>query len=114
MIDEHEYALIKHLIRKVVSNIDNFTTIDSDVLVMNVNGSMSMHHIGIRDKTTGTKIYERDLVNFNNYKILNKALSYLYNEIAEKDVRDELRKMDKAQELCRNSLIDYLNKGEHN
>lgn len=110
MIDEYEYAIIKRLIRKVTTNIDNFTTIDSDTLVLSINGYMSIHPIGIRDKTTGTKIYERDLVNFNNYKILNKALSYLYHEIAEKDVRDEIRKMDKAQELCRNYLIDYLNK----
>lgn len=75
MIDEHGYALIKRLIGKVTTNIDNFTTIDSDVLVMSINGYMSIHPVGIRDKTTGTKIYERDLVNFNNYKILNKTLS---------------------------------------
>ena len=61
MIDEYEYAIIKRLIRKVTTNIDNFTTIDSDTLVLSINGYMSIHPIGIRDKTTGTKIYERDL-----------------------------------------------------
>ena len=109
MIDGYEYAIIKRLVRKVTTNIVNFTTIDSDIVVMNINVSVSIHPIGIKDKTTGTKIYERDLVNFNNYKILNKALSYLYYEIAEKGVRDEIRKMDKAQELRKNSTIDYLN-----
>ena len=107
MIDEYEYAIIKRLIRKVTTNIDNFTTIDSDTLVLSINGYMSIHPIVIKDKTTGTKIYERDLVHLVNYKILNKAFSYLYYEIAEKDVRDEIRKMDKAQELRINSTIDY-------
>ena len=109
MIDEHEYAIIKRLIRKVTTNIDNFTTIDLDTLVMNINGYMSIQPIGIRDKTTGTEIYMGDLVNFDNYKILNKAFSYLYHEIAEKEVRDEIRKVDKEQKLRRHSIIDYLN-----
>ena len=109
MIDEYEYTIIKRLIRKVTTNIVNFTTIDSDTLVMNINGSTSIHPIGIKDKTTGTKIYERDLVHLDNYKILNKAFSYLYYEIAEKDVRDEIRKIVGEQELRRHSIIDYLN-----
>ena len=109
MIDEYEYTIIKALIRKAISNIDNFTTIDSDTFVRNVNGCMSIRPIGIRDKTTGTKIYMRDLVNFNNYKILNKAFSYLYNEIGEMKVRDEIRKIEEAQELRRNFIINYLN-----
>ena len=57
MIEEHVYALIKHLIRKVITDIDNFTTIGSDTLVTKINGCMSIHPIGIRDKTTGTEIY---------------------------------------------------------
>lgn len=109
MIDEYEYAIIKRPIRKVISSIDSFTTIDSGTLVMNINGYMSIHPIGIRDKTTGTEVYMGDLVNFDNYKILNKAFSYLYHEITKKEVRDEIRKMDKEQKLRRNSIIDYLN-----
>lgn len=109
MIDEYEYTIIKRLIRKVTTNIVNFTTIDSDTLVMNINGSMSVHPIGIKDKTTGTKIYERDLVHLDNYKILNKAFSYLYYEIAEKDVREALVDISKEQDEYRNSVINYLN-----
>ena len=109
MIDEYEYAIIKRLIRKVTTNIDNFTTIDSDTLVLSINGYMSIHPIGIKDKTTGTEIYRRDLVQFNNYKILNRAFSYLYYEIAEKDVREALVDISKEQDEYRNSVINYLN-----
>ena len=109
MIDEYEYAIIKRLIRKVTTNIDNFTTMASDTLVMDINGYMSIHPIGIKDKTTGTEIYKRDLVQFNNYKILNRAFSYLYYEIAEKDVREALVAISKEQEEYRNSVINYLN-----
>lgn len=107
MIDEYEYTIIKTLIKKVATDIVNFTTID-DTAVMNINGYMSIHPIGIKDKTTGTEIYKRDLVQFNNYKILNRAFSYLYHEIAEKEVRDEIRKMNKEYELRVNHVIDYL------
>ncbi|MGL5014002.1 MAG: hypothetical protein ACRC6V_06885 [Bacteroidales bacterium] len=109
MVDEYEYTVIKRLIGKVTTDITNFTTIDSDTVVMNINGSMSIHPIGIKDKTTGTEIYKRDLVSFNNYKILNKAFSYLYHEIAEKDVREALIAISKEQDEYRNSVINYLN-----
>lgn len=109
MIDEYEYTVIKHLIEKVTTNIINFTTIDSDTVVMNINGSMSIHPIGIKDKTTGTEVYKRDLMHFNNYKILNRAFSYLYHEIAEKDIREALITISKEQEEYRNSVINYLN-----
>lgn len=46
---------------------------------------------------------------FNNYKILNRAFSYLYYEIAEKDVREALVAISKEQEEHRNSVINYLN-----
>lgn len=108
MIDEYEYTIIKTLIKKVATDIVNFTTID-DTAVMDINGYMSIHPIGIKDKTTGTEIYRRDLVQFNNYKILNRAFSYLYYEIAEKDVREALVAISKEQEEYRNSVINYLN-----
>lgn len=108
MIDEYEYTIIKTLIKKVATDIVNFTTID-DTAVMDINGYMSIHPIGIKDKTTGTEIYKRDLMQFNNYKILNRAFSYLYYEIAEKDVRESLIAISKEQEECRNSVINYLN-----
>lgn len=109
MIDEYEYRFIKNLIRKATNNMDNFTTIGSDELSMNVNGYVSRHPIGIKDKTTGIDIHERALVHFNNYKMLNRAFSYLYYEIVEKDVRDEIRKIGREQELRTDFLIKYLN-----
>lgn len=107
MIDEYEYTIIKTLIKRVATDIVNFTTIDT--AVMDINGYMSIHHIGIKDKTTGTEIYKRAFVQFNNYKILNRTFSYLYYEIAEKDVREALISISKEQEEYKNSVINYLN-----
>lgn len=49
------------------------------------------------------------LSHFTNYKMYKRAFSYLYYEIAEKDVREAPVAISKEQEEHRNSVINYLN-----
>lgn len=109
MIIEDEYRLVKNLVNKVMRGIDNFDVISDNTLKMSISGDVFPIPLGVIDKSSNIDVYESGLSHFNNYKMYKRAFSYLYYEIAEKDVRDEIRKIEGEQELRRNSTIDYLN-----
>lgn len=109
MIIEEEYRLVKNLVNKVIHNIDNFYVISDNTLRMSISGDVFAVPLGVVDKSSNIEIYERGLSHFTNYKMYKRAFSYLYYEIAEKDVREALIDISKEQEEYRNSVINYLN-----
>lgn len=109
MIIEEEYRLVKNLVNKVIHNIDNFYVTSDNTLRMSISGDIFAVPLGVVDKGSNIEIYERGLSHFTNYKMYKRAFSYLYYEIAEKDVREALISISKEQEEYRNSVINYLN-----
>ena len=108
-IIEEEYRLVKNLVNKVIHNIDNFYVISDNTLRMSISGDVIAVPLGVVDKRSNIEIYERCLSHFTNYKMYMRAFSYLYYEIAKKDVREALITISKEQEEYRNSVINYLN-----
>lgn len=109
MIIEEEYRLVKNLVNKVIYNIDNFYVISYNTLRMSISGDVFAVPLGVVDKSSNIEIYECGLSHFINYKMYKRAFSYLYYEIAEKDVREVLISISKGQEEYRDSIINYLN-----
>ena len=108
MIIEDEYRLVKNLVNKVMQSIDNFDVISDNTLKMSISRDIFTVPLGVVDKSSNIEIYERGLSHFTNYKMYKRAFSYLYYEIAEKDVREARIAISKEQDEYRNSVINYL------